>query len=535
MKNNHKAIALIALFFILGISATVRAQDNSELNGRVDGIDERVKALEGTIDNLTKLKISGYVQPEWRWTDVDSLGNQLNTRNEFTIRRGRVKFVHTAGPISAVVYPDITENGVVMKEVYATWNAMYHGVLPELSFSMGAMNRPFGYEIAYSSSTREVTERSLAENRLFNGERDLGIQVNYTPVFGDFHPMLEVGLFNGSDNFGTGPTGAFSGGNNKMGFSNAPIGQKTYGTPSGADSAFQVAVNAAVAKEGALQLTTGSGLPGGTGNTTVAGTASAPVGQPGKELIGHIRLPFLISDELSFDVGASISMGGIIEPSSVIGKYSGTNGALVLENTGAYGNHSFSAHNNTFMENNRSVIGIDAQFYLSVLPIGGTIIKLESYSGQVPLYGSAGLFTASDAATLGAPIASTIYKNVMGYYAMLVQNITDNLQLAVRYEHYDPNTDVEGKNFAFLDNGAAKTLRGITISNGTPSTNFPSDLATSTITVDVNVFISGSMRLMFDWDHPTFEEFSKTVGTTAIATVADAHDDRFTFRAQYKF
>src|ERR1043165_7224994 len=192
MKINQKAIALVAVFFILAVSVKVQAQDQSELTGRVDGIDERLKTVEASVDQLRLLKISGYVQPQWQWQDVDFLGNQVNSRNAFTIRRGRVKFTSSSSlvnpALSAVIYPDITENGVVMKEVYATWNALYHGSLPELWFSMGAMNRPFGYEIGYSSSSREVTERSLFENRFFNGERDLGLQVAYNPTIGDIRP-----------------------------------------------------------------------------------------------------------------------------------------------------------------------------------------------------------------------------------------------------------------------------------------------------------------------------------------------------------
>ncbi|MBS1904376.1 MAG: hypothetical protein JSS75_11775 [Bacteroidetes bacterium] len=516
------------LFFLLAFVSTVgvynaSAQDEkiSTLEGKVDGVTDRVTELENTVSGLSKLKISGYIQPQWQWQDVDSLGSQVNSRNAFTIRRGRVKFVHKTGSIGYTLYPDITENGVVMKEVFADWFAT-----KELTVSMGAMNRPFGYEIAYSSSAREVTERSLFENRFFNGERDLGLQVAYAPNLGGIKPLIELGIFNGTDNFGTGPSGALPGANNKMGFTSAPIGQGTYAVPAGADSLFQVKTNAAVAKETGLQLATQGGLPGGT--------TGSPIGQPGKELIGHFRVPFLLSDEFSFDIGGSISMGGITEPSQVIGKYEGTNGALVLSNEGKYGNHTFNNQNHTFLPTNRSIIGADAQFYLSVLPIGGTIVKTEFYSGQTPFYGSAKLFTSADYTALGDPIASTIYKNVMGFYAMLVQNLSDELQLAVRYEMFDPNTKVKGTDFFSIDgSGKGSSLRGVSASSG-----FGGDLAVNTISVDLNVFVSGSMRLMFDYDHPTTEQFTKNGGTSSapvVATVADAHDDRFTFRMQYKF
>ncbi|MEI8134679.1 MAG: hypothetical protein WCH46_06320 [bacterium] len=505
---------------------SVFAQDEATLKGTVDGLGERVSTLESTVAGMAKMKITGYVQPQWLWNDADSQANQVNSKNYFQIRRGRVKFTHTSGDISAVIYPDITENGVVIKEVYATWNALKDAGTNLLGISMGSMNRPFGYEIAYSSSAREVTERSLYENRFFNGERDLGIQLNFTPTFGSIKPLLEIGLFNGTDNFGTGPSGAVPGANNKMGFTANPIGFAAvpFATPKGADSLFQVKANSAVGKESALILSTQGGLPGGTTGT--------PIGQPAKELIGHLRLPFLLSDEFSFDVGASISMGGITEPSNVIGKYTGTNGALVLANTGTNAGHSFSNQNHVFMQSNRSIIGVDAQFYLSVLPFGGSIVKFEMYSGQTPFYGSAALFNSADFAALGDPLASTIYKKTSGMYVMLVQNLSDMLQIAARYETYDPNTEVKGTDFAVLNGAAVTKLRGVSASTG-----FGGDLAQNTISVDLNVFISGTMRLMFDFDMPTTEDFTRVdpAVATNVQTVKDAHDNRFTFRMQYKF
>src|SRR6186713_96014 len=209
--------------FLLGILVTtatsVFAQEDDktkELESKVDGQNERILTLEASVAKMSQLKISGYVQPQFVWQDVDTLGSPSDTRVGFTIRRGRVKFTHTTpidgttGSISAVIYPDITEAGLVLKEVYATWNVFGNltSQAPELAFQMGAMNRPFGYEIAYSSSAREVAERSTAENRLFNGERDLGLQVLYSPTFGDITPLLELGVFNGTDNFGKGPSAA---------------------------------------------------------------------------------------------------------------------------------------------------------------------------------------------------------------------------------------------------------------------------------------------------------------------------------------
>lgn len=511
----------VVLFAILSLvfTSAVHAQgevDASTLEGKVDGLTERTATLESTVDKLNKLKISGYIQPQWVWGDVDSLGNQFANRNYFTIRRGRIKFQHKTGDVTYVLYPDITERGVEMKEVWAAWQ-----MLPELGVSLGAMNRPFGYEIAYSSSSREVAERSLAENRLFNGERDLGLQFKLEPTISDgFTPLLEMGVFNGSDNFGQGPVSAVPG-SNRLGFSLAQF----VGNPSsaivagGPDSLLEAQILRAQTDDARF--------------STSAPDGGYKVNQ--KELLGHIRLPFLVSDEFSFDIGGSWSIGGIAEPTNVIGEYTGTNGALVLTATGDQSDATIRTGDTRggLFFSNRTIFGADAQFYLSMLPIGGSIVKAEMYTGQVPFYGSSALFTAADTLALGVPRTSTILKNVLGYYVMLVQNIFDDYQIAVRYDSYDPNTDVEGASFAATDGTSVSTLRGVRA-----STSFGGDLAQSTLSVAFNAYVSGAVRLMLNYDKPMTEEFNRRVsvsGTNVLQNVMDANDDRVTIRMQYKF
>src|SRR5690242_5030093 len=123
LKLAGALLVVVACSPNVGFSQTPQT-DNETLKGSIDGLTERTSTLESTVAGISKMKITGYVQPQWQWVDADSLTNQVNSRNAFSIRRGRVKFTHTSDNISAVIYPDISENGVVMKEVYATWNAI---------------------------------------------------------------------------------------------------------------------------------------------------------------------------------------------------------------------------------------------------------------------------------------------------------------------------------------------------------------------------------------------------------------------------
>ncbi len=547
---------MLGLFTFFGTqkaSAQTTEEKVTTLEGKVAAGDERVTTLEATVAKMAQLKISGYVQPQWQWVNIDTFGtpnaaNEQNNRNFFTIRRGRIKFQHTTDNVYYTLYPDISESGVIMKEVYAGWK-----ITPTFDLSMGAMNRPFGYEIAYSSSAREVTERSLAENRLFNGERDLGIQLAVTPTLGTMHPLLEVGIFNGSDNFAKGPV-LFNSGSFGSPVANGGAGGNT-NTPATNGSYFAngAAIGGIALKSLATAKTAADTLLFNkiNANMTTAGdlalfdNAGGGFRQDGRELIGHIRLPFLLSDDFSFDVGGSWSIGGINEPTDLIGQYSGTNGVLVISDgskfdnaanggsassraghgaSGTFNPKAATAESGGFLSSNRSVFGFDAQFYLSVLPIGGSIIKAELYTGQVPFYGTSALFTHEDSSLFGAPRPVTILKNVMGFYAMLVQNITDMFQLGIRYDVYDPNTKFTGTDFATL-----ASQRGITTNTG-----FAQDLMQSTLTIDANVFVSGAVRLMFDYDMVKNEDYTRVVSGNTI-TQSDPKDDRFTFRMQYKF
>lgn len=140
------------------------------------------------------LKISGYVQTQWTWNQAEvENGNQ----NDLTVRRGRLKAQYTNTYGEAVMQVDITENGVAMKDAYLRLQTPQ---LPWISLRAGVFNRPFGYEISYSSAQRESPERSRVFRTLFPGERDLGAEVRLrglenTPL----NPFtLNAGLFAGN-------------------------------------------------------------------------------------------------------------------------------------------------------------------------------------------------------------------------------------------------------------------------------------------------------------------------------------------------
>jgi hypothetical protein len=138
----------------------------------------------------SNLKISGYLQTQFQNFFVPDSAGLTNgsfstfaggtfcsrySTQRFMIRRGRVKLAYSAGLTESVFSFDITEKGLSVKDLNITVKEKFMEIA---SLQAGIFNRPFGYEIGYSSSKRESPERSRIIQTLFPGERDLGVALN---------------------------------------------------------------------------------------------------------------------------------------------------------------------------------------------------------------------------------------------------------------------------------------------------------------------------------------------------------------------
>jgi phosphate-selective porin len=150
------------------------ALDNHQ--GKLNALDERVLVNEADLSKLNKIKVSGYVQAQW-----DSYQSDLYKTNEpsntFYIRRARVKFTYEATDgVKFVLQPDFSTGNLALKDAYAVVN------LPRLKgwqLWAGQFNRP-DYEVEYSSSSREVIERSRLIRAIYPGEREVGAKLEYS-------------------------------------------------------------------------------------------------------------------------------------------------------------------------------------------------------------------------------------------------------------------------------------------------------------------------------------------------------------------
>ncbi len=182
MKRTSVVIALIFYVF------TGYSQESGPTN------EERLEALESKVEKMGQFKFSGYVQTQWTWNQAEvSNGKQ----NDFSIRRGRVKLTYTNKYGEAVFQLDATESGVNIKDAYLR---IREPRVKWASLRAGVFDRPFGYEISYSSSARETPERSRIFQTLFPKERDLGAEIalkgSGTSFLKDF--TLNAGIFAGN-------------------------------------------------------------------------------------------------------------------------------------------------------------------------------------------------------------------------------------------------------------------------------------------------------------------------------------------------
>ncbi|MFR7708368.1 MAG: hypothetical protein ACLUZZ_04635 [Alistipes inops] len=171
-----------------------------------DGHDDRKeKRHEEPVSDKGRLKISGYLQPQFQWGEGDASlkvgtpnDNPSESFNRFGLRRGHLKFAYAYKTASAVVQIDVsTEKGVILKDAYIDVKEPW---LRTFGLQAGVFNRPFGLEIELSSSVRETPERSYIFPMLFPDERDFGAMlVIRAPEDSPWHIVgLQAGIFSGN-------------------------------------------------------------------------------------------------------------------------------------------------------------------------------------------------------------------------------------------------------------------------------------------------------------------------------------------------
>jgi hypothetical protein len=182
-----------AVLVCFGLTAFAQEKDSTlenlqhrvtELKEQTDGLSEQLLALTPVVDALKKIKISGYIQSQYQVGEGDGIGSlaggnfAAGVHSRYQVRRGRVKVNYDNDLTQYVLQIDVTPGGVAIKDAYASLKEPW---LRTFGLTAGVFDRPFGFEISYSSSNRESPERSRVFQTLFPGERDMGAKLEIAP------------------------------------------------------------------------------------------------------------------------------------------------------------------------------------------------------------------------------------------------------------------------------------------------------------------------------------------------------------------
>jgi hypothetical protein len=299
------------------------------------------------------------------------------------------------------------------------------------TFTGGIFDRPFGFEISYSSSMREAPERSRMYQTLFPGERELGAKIELAPQSGMLSMFnAKVGIFNG---------------NRENGVEN----------------------------------------------------------DNNKDIIGRVgfQLPFN-EENLEIDGGVSFYSGKVTNGSKY--KYAIKSGAWGVDSTATNNGKSFD----------RSYVGIDAQVYYDLPILGGFSLRGEYITGTQPGTAAASTYYVYSKGS-GTPLYS---RNFSGYYINYVQNIGLTEQIVVKYDQYNPNTDITS---AKIGTGNLTTLGDITY---------------TTLGLGVVHHFDGNVKLVLYYEMISNDKVSSaTTNASLLPFKQDVKDNVLTVRMQYKF
>jgi len=473
-------ITIIATIMMLFLVTQSKAQDNPLKEPQLskeDSLGNEVEQVKSDVGLLKKVKISGYIQAQYQVADTAAAksyaGGDFPSASDkrFLVRRGRIKAAYT-GKLSQLVFQfDISEKGLSTKDAYFQFTEPF---LEAFSLRAGVYNRPFGYEIPYSSSQRESPERGRMSQIIFPGERDLGASIVFNPPkTSRFNFIkLEVGMFNGT----------------------------------GIATDFDYK----------------------------------------KDFIGHLALAKSIYDEkVKIGLGCSYYKGGWSQGTATY--YQGittlTNGTKAfVKNVGSV--HAIA---------NREYIGGDAQFSIET-PIGITTFRGEYIMGTQPGTSSSSASPAAQpqgsatttysgtasgnivipanpadttihvslpvtiTATTTTPISDAYLRKFNGMYAYFIQNIKFlKTDLVVKYDWYDPNTEVAGADINTI---------GVTSANGKLGA---ADIKYTTLGLGLVYHWDNNVKIMAYYDMVTNEV------TNVNNYKRDLPDNVFTLRLQYKF
>lgn len=446
--------AILTLLFPYAICATSPVFGQQ---ANPDSLAKEIKEIKKDLGTLPHLKITGWVQTQFQYVKTRGAasyegGNfSPNSDKRFMIRRGRIKFTYNGKNTQHVIQMNGSERGVNLVEMYSTITDPW---VKAFSITAGVMNRPFGFEIDQSSSVRESPERSRYTQILMPNERDLGAKIVIAPgkkskLYG---LRVDAGMYNGQGIYVPGTS--------------APAGYANGTTPMLGVNEFDF----------------------------------------GKDFIGRFSYYKSLKDEkYKFGLGVSHYNGGNIYSTNMVyrklitDEVTGNKIWLPVDST------------QTPLKNRvapRVYYGAEAFFSMNT-KLGTTTLRGEYITGTQPGTSS------NSASPFFQPAAGATYvRKFNGMYAYFIQRIAKTKhEVVLKYEWYDPNTEVSGKEITGTGANALSAA----------------DIKYTQLGLGYNYYYDTNVKFMFYYNLISNE-------STGIAAYnKDLKDNVFTFRIQYKF
>jgi len=390
--------------FTFGLVNIGLSQTEFKKEVSLDTLSKEVTELKSDVSKLKKLKFSGWVQTQFQVADQRGVetyagGSNFNANvdKRFSVRRGRLKAVYDNGLSLYNIQIDISERNVQMREMFVKLTDPW---TKSFQLTTGMFNRPFGYEIAFSSSVRESPERARISQSVFFNERDLGVWLTFQRPAGTKLHFLKLDAAMVS---GTGITNV-----NNLGAAVADPNKNTQNNTSGGnDFDFQ------------------------------------------KDFIGRISAEKTNSKKtMTIGGGVSYYNGGYRTGNKQIW----SNG---VDTNGVKGFTVDSSDSNLGSIVKRIHYGADFQINLTT-KLGKTSFRAEYIAGQLPGLG----YRTYNSVPYSQPVNPIYYRDFDGGNVNLSHQFGKTKhQLIVKYDWYDPNKNLEGTEITGLNGTTAVDVR----------------------------------------------------------------------------
>ena len=239
----------------------------------------------------------------------------------------------------------------------------------------------------------------------------------------------------------------------------------------------------------------------------VAGNAIGKDYKGKKDLVAHLTYNNSTAT-MKYGIGVSMYSGSILQ----------TTKKVYTMNSGVFNVDSTATNLNSFAD--RTYFGVDGQFSISS-DLGLSQIRAEYITGKQPGSASSTSSPNSYDPTTAAAF-DTYVRSFRGGYINFVQDIADTKHsIVVKYDWYDPNTDVTGANVGVALTASQKTAKNVATGKA--------DMAYSTLGLGYMYRMNNNVRIMAYYDIVSNEK------TKVKNYFSNVNDNLVTLRLQYKF